>query len=204
MRIKIKPNCYFHRYLATGSSCEDLSLRFRLGSSTVRRMIQQTLKAIVKCVMPLAIPKQTKNSWTKIAEDFLTRWNFPNCLGAIDGKHCIMFAPRNSGSMYYSYKKSFSTVLMAAVDAKYRFIMVDVGAYGANHDATVFANCEFGRLWLQKDAELKVPENKALPGKNEKIPFFMVADEAFGLKSNIMTPFPGTNLVQTKRLYNYR
>lgn len=93
---------------------------------------------------------------------------------------------------------------MAAVDAKYRFIMVDVGAYGANHDATVFANTDFGRSWLNKDGALKVPDDSALPGQTEKIPFFMVGDEAFGLKSNLMTPFPGTNLTRRKRLYNYR
>lgn len=93
---------------------------------------------------------------------------------------------------------------MAAVDAEYKFIMVDVGAYGANHDSTVFSNCEFGRLWLNRDPILQVPKNAALPGQDVPIPHFMVADEAFGLKSNIMTPFPGKNLSQTKRLFNYR
>lgn len=93
---------------------------------------------------------------------------------------------------------------MAAVDAKYRFIMVDVGAYGANHDATVFANTDFGRRWLHKDVALKVPADSALPGQTVKIPFFMVADDAFGLKSNVMVPFPGNNLSQRKRLFNYR
>lgn len=93
---------------------------------------------------------------------------------------------------------------MAAVDAKYRFIMVDIGAYGANHDSTVFANSEFGRSWILKDASLKVPNDSALPGQTQKIPFFMVGDEAFGLKTNIMTPFPGANLTQRKRLFNYR
>lgn len=192
------------RFLATGSSFSDLALRFRLGRSTVEIAIKRTLKAIISIVMPIAIPKQSKKSWKKIAQDFLDRWNFPNCLGAIDGKHCYTFAPRNSGSLYFSYKKIFSTVLMAAVDAKYKFIMVDVGGYGSNHDATVFGNCAFGRSWIRNDPILKVPENAPLPGQNISIPYFMVADEAFGLKGNIMTPFPGTNLDQKRRIYNYR
>lgn len=93
---------------------------------------------------------------------------------------------------------------MAAVDAKYKFIMVDVGAYGANHDATVFAASDFGKAWINNTAELKVPRDAPLPGQTENTPFFMVADEAFGLKTNVMTPFPGSNLPNKKRLYNYR
>lgn len=31
--------------------------------------------------------KPTEEMWKHIADDFYTIWNFPNCLGAIDGKH---------------------------------------------------------------------------------------------------------------------
>lgn len=154
--------------------------------------------------MPIAMPKQTRQSWKKISQDFLNRWNFPNCLGAIDGKHCASFAPRLSGSMYFSHKKTFTTNVMAVVDAKYKFIMVDVGAYGSNHDSTVFQYCDFGRAWINMDPVLKTPKKSALPGQVVPIPYFMVADAAFGLKTNVMVPFPGNNLSQNRRLFNYR
>ncbi|XP_057296241.1 uncharacterized protein LOC130625195 [Hydractinia symbiolongicarpus] len=35
-----------------------------------------------------------------------SKWNFGNCLGAIDGKHVVMQAPARSGLYYYNYKKT--------------------------------------------------------------------------------------------------
>jgi len=40
--------------------------------------------------------------------DFNALWNFPNCCGAIDGKHVIIRCPEKSSSEFFNYKKSFS------------------------------------------------------------------------------------------------
>jgi len=42
--------------------------------------------------------------------------------------------PPKTGSMYFHYKKEFSIVLLPLFDADYKFISVDVGAYGRKSD----------------------------------------------------------------------
>ena len=73
------------------------------------------------------------------------RWNFPHCLGSIDGKHIIIQKPKHSGSMYWNYKQRDSIVLLAVCDASYRFTLVDIGQPGSNSDGGIWESSEFGR-----------------------------------------------------------
>ena len=83
------------------------------------------------------IPR-TPEEWTEISNEFATTWNFPHCVGAIDDKHVAIEKPPESGSFYYNYKKFFSIVLMAVVDADYGYIMVN-GVNGPVADDGVVA-----------------------------------------------------------------
>jgi len=61
----------------------------------------------------------TENMLQVIADEFETQWNFPNCVGAFDGKLPPIRRPQNSGSHSYNYKSHFYVHLQAIVDAKY-------------------------------------------------------------------------------------
>lgn len=147
-------------------------------------------------------PDPIKEMWKYIANNFYTLWNFPNCIGAIDGQHIEIQAPPNSGSLYFNYKKTFSIVLLALVDADYNFIAVDVGAYGKNSDGGIFANSNLGKALQQ--GTLSLPDNAALPGTSIEAPYVIVGDEAFPLKTYLMRSYPGTDLDTSKRVFNYR
>jgi hypothetical protein len=76
--------------------------------------------------------------WKAVAEQFLTKWNFPHCLGSIDGKRVQIKAPESSGSMYFNYKGTFSIVLLGVANANHNFIYAEVRCQGRISDGGVF------------------------------------------------------------------
>ncbi|XP_063808935.1 uncharacterized protein LOC135016457 [Pseudophryne corroboree] len=141
----------------------------------------------------------TEKDWLNIADDFNERWNFPNCGGAIDGKHIRIIPPVNSGSLYHNYKGYFSVVMMAIVDANYNFLYVDVGKNGRASDGGSFKDTLFYERLVSRSLELP-PASHCTNGLN----FVFVADEAFALHEHVMKPYPKRGLTTEKRVYNYR
>lgn len=145
----------------------------------------------------------TAEDWLKISEDFETLWQFPNCLGSLDGKHITLQAPFNSGSEYFNYKGFFSIVLFALVDANYNFLYVDIGCQGRISDGGVFRNSELHRRITNHTLELPPP--KPLPQMHKDIPYVFVADEAFPLTETIMKPYAGVHPKgSSERIFNFR
>uniref|UniRef100_A0A671RVC8 Zgc:194221 n=1 Tax=Sinocyclocheilus anshuiensis TaxID=1608454 RepID=A0A671RVC8_9TELE len=192
------------RYLSTGDSFRSIAFSYRVGYCTVARIVKDVCEAIWSGMVQEYMPFPEQHHWKKIAEDFHRLWNFPNCLGAIDGKHVAIQAPSSTGSMYYNYKGSFSIVLLAVVDARYLFRMVDVGAYGKSSDGGTLCASDFGKALHQ--GTLDLPEDAPLPGAEDlqPVPHVFVGDEAFPLKKNLLRPYPGKHLDREKHVFNYR
>ena len=85
----------------------------------------------------------TKEEWKHYAKCTAERWQFPNGIGAADGKHIAIKHPKDPGSEYYNYKGFFSIVLLAVVDYDYRFLYVDAGCQGRISDGGVYRNSSF-------------------------------------------------------------
>lgn len=119
----------------------------------------------------------TQESWAAIADQFHHQWNYPNCVGAVDGKHVAMIAPPNAGSIFYNYKGTHSIILMVIADANYKLIYVDVGRNGRFSDGGVFNRCSFVRHL--ETGRLGFPTPTPLPGRIMPIPYILVADDAF-------------------------
>lgn len=154
---------------------------------------------------------KTVNDWKKVAQDFEVL-GLPHCLGAIDGKRTFNIAeqftkdtfnflgkhvrikkPQHSGSDFFNYKKHFSVVLMAVVDAKAKFLYINVGAQGSNNDAMVLNSSRFAKKVNDGSLSLPPPEPiQCNDNTNVILPYYFIGDGAFGLKSHLITPYGGT------------
>ncbi len=119
--------------------------------STVASIESETCDALWHCLRDEHLPVPTEEMWRSTARRFHERWNFPNCLGAMDGKHIFIQAPANSGSLYFNYKGTFSVALLALVDADYRFLVVDVGAQNVRELYKEYFNSPAGDVAWQYD-----------------------------------------------------
>lgn len=75
------------RYLASGDSMSSIAYAFRIGVKTVSIIISETCEEIWNTLHESVFPKIDEKNWVSIANNFATKWNFPYCIGAIDGKH---------------------------------------------------------------------------------------------------------------------
>ena len=96
---------------------------FRIDVLTARQIVIDECPAIWDALASIRLPVPSKVEWHSTADDFFMRWNFPNCIGAIDGKHIMIQCPVNSESLFYNYKSYFSIVLLVVTSADYRFVM---------------------------------------------------------------------------------
>jgi len=92
---------------------------------------------------------------------------------------------------------------MAVVDANYKFVMIDVGAYGKDSDGGVLSNSTFyQRIEI---GSLKLPKEGELKNSYVLAPFVFIGDEAFHLLNYLMRPFPRKQAQDNaKAYYNYR
>nr|CAI5865796.1 unnamed protein product [Callosobruchus analis] len=164
------------RYLGSGDSMRSLQYLYRIPRNRVSSFLAPKKKTLCE----------------KIINGFNNKWNFPHCVGAIDGKHITIKCLKNSGSLFYNYKNQFIVVLFALVDDSYNFSCIDLGNYGSSSDGEIFANSSL--YSAIEENKLDLPENSLIVG-----------DEAFPLKEYLMTPYPRrSNQILKERIFNYR
>jgi hypothetical protein len=100
--------------------------------------------------------------------------------------------------------KTFSVVLLALVDANYKFTIIDVGGYGKSSDGGLFARSTLGKSL--EASTLNISNSKPPLKSEEPLPFVIVGDEAFPLKKYLLRPYPGVSARndENKQIYNHR
>lgn len=188
------------RYLATGNSQMSEAFDFVIAPQTISKILRETCHAIWTVLQDYIKAPNCEAEWLNIAKGFNEKWNFPNAVGALDGKHVRIQCPRYSGSDFFNYKHFHSINLMAMCDADYKFTFVDIGAYGRDNDAAVFGRSD---LYDGMDKNtVNRPPPTVINGKS--YPHVILGDEIFPLKPWLLKPYPGKNLNEKQTVFNYR
>ena len=171
--------------------------------ASISYIIKEVCQAIFQYLGPshLKVPS-TDEEWLAIAAKFEERWNYPNCIGAVDGKHIVMQPPAHAGSRFFNYKHTHSVVLMAVAGPDHEYMYADVGNNGRVSDGGVWNKCSLSQAI--DDGTISLPPPKCLPFGRTEVPHVFVCNDAFALKPHMMKPYPQQCLSDDKRIYNYR
>ncbi|XP_075751356.1 uncharacterized protein LOC142817738 isoform X1 [Rhipicephalus microplus] len=190
-------------YLATGKDIREVANAYLVGTETARKTIHDTCRAIWTRLSHRFLKVPTAEDWLKIADNFEKSYQFPNCLGAVGGRHVTVVTPRQSGCGYMNHKGSFSVVLVAVVDSNCKYTFVDVYAKSREQQSDVFESSDLGQALL--GGSLKHPLTAALPGAGGHMaPYIFAGEDACPLRSNLMIPFPAGEAKDEKAVFNYR
>ena len=74
-------------YKRQGNTYASLHLEYFVEKVTISKIVVETCQVIWGCLKHLEMPEPTVEQWIDIAENFNIKTDFPNCVGAVDGKH---------------------------------------------------------------------------------------------------------------------
>ena len=97
----------------------------------------------------------TEEQWLSFTEKFESRWQYPNAIGAVDGKYVVIHKRIHGGSCYYKYKHTHSPILMTIAGSRYECLYRDVGT-------NVWNKCGIPKA-LESN-KLSLPRPTCLPG----------------------------------------
>lgn len=165
-------------------------------------IVKNTVILLWECLQPIHLKPPRTEDFLNIARDFYNKWNFPNTLGAIDGKHIRIKCPKKTGTMFYNYKDFYSIVLQAVADANGRFIFVDVGGFGKQSDGGTFRSTRLYQMMVK--GKLGIPPDTALPNTSDPLPYVFIGDEAYPLLKHLLKPYSRQNLNPDTEYFNSR
>ncbi|XP_064077660.1 putative nuclease HARBI1 [Macrobrachium nipponense] len=183
---------------------QDTNYAWSVPHNTVSVVVREVVEAIIEeYTDELLFCPTTEQGWRDLADQWYQRWNFPYTVGAIDGKYVACKAPRNSAPEFYNYKGFQSVILFAMVDADYKFTYIDVSGNGSSSDAQIYNESDLHR-GLDQNRIHGFPQPDLLPNDNQDVPYFIIGNDAFSLRTYLMKPYSTRNLTHEERIFNYR
>ena len=173
--------------LATGNSMQTIADLYRIGLSTSQLAVTQFVGAIKTILLKKFIRWPSTSTMEKFASEFENLHGIPYVVGAVDGSHILIVAPRFHAADYYNRKGFHSILLQAVVSSKCLFWDFDIGWAGSLHDANLWGRtaigqfCEAGKL----------------------SPYALVGDAAYPCRPWMLAPYKGHKDGLTREEYHW-
>ncbi|XP_043285712.1 putative nuclease HARBI1 [Venturia canescens] len=176
--------------LATPDSFRSVSDRFGISKS----VLHASMRRVVTALNELAdrfIKWPVDNELIEVERRFLDAGPFQGVIGAIDGSHIPIPAPKVDSIFYRTRKKEYALTLQAVCVANLVFTDCFVGFAGSVHDARIFRNSD---LWHR----VTTNHDAFFPGNQ-----FIIGDKAYPVTQWCMAPYTNRgNLTEAQKNFN--
>ncbi|KAL6418764.1 hypothetical protein ACFW04_011802 [Cataglyphis niger] len=166
---KCKRNIWYKLWHIIREQIED-----RIAYQNFLKLNEKLFQNLFKVIEPL-IKRQDTNRHECISTI--------STIGVLDGRHIKFRLPRSAGSLHYNYKGDHSIVLLALADAHYYFTYINISVNDRISNGEVFGESNLSKATFNNI--LDFPNLHELPHRKTKVPFVIVADDAFLLSTKI-------------------
>lgn len=164
-----------------------MSDRFNVSKSSFHKSMKRTASALLKKMPEIVKWPNSEAEVQETSQRFGERSQFQTILGAIDGSHIAITAPKQLPHAYFNRKRFYSVVLLASCNSNMEFNYVWTGNPGSCHDATVLRSCD---LFTQSSERVRRG-------------YVIVGDSAFPILRWLITPFRDHgNLTREQKRFN--
>lgn len=95
--------------LGKGLDYREIGDKFGVGASTACEKVNEAMCFLIERKKHILSRLQDGRNLEEIIEGFFRRWNFPQCLGPVDGTHIPIKAPQDHHTDYFN-RKSYHSI----------------------------------------------------------------------------------------------
>lgn len=168
---------------------------FNIGKTTARECFIDVLLALNQLKGTFIRFPRTLAERQAVIDTF-SFCKLPNILGAIDGTHVKVRAPRNDPEDYYSRYHQHDVVAQAVVDGTRRFMDIAAGYAGRMHDARIL-RCSSINEVLQYGFDgpaVTVNDIEILP--------YLIGDSAYPISNTLLKPYSDKTTDPKEKKFN--
>lgn len=189
-------------YLSDEGRMRKTANTFGLSRASMSVVVRKVCKAISEQLGPqlIKLPKTEAEVMEKV-NLFSTRYDFPQCLGAVDGTHVEIKQPSDNATDYINRKSRFTINVQACCDCDCLFMDVVVKWPGSVHDARVFTNSSLNTKF--KNGDIPTCPKRIVAGM-DPVQVFILGDPAYPLLPYVMKEYANGGATQEEQYYGYR